>query len=107
MESMKTGCLFDAAARMGGIVGGAGEPEIDELSQFARQFGLAFQIRDDMEDAVGQDAEAGRITAVSVWGPEGARDRFDSCVVAARRCADSFGQAGSKLRDLLHLISFA
>lgn len=107
MESMKTGRLFEAAARMGGIVGGASDPEMEELSQFARHFGLAFQIRDDMEDAAGQDAESGRITAVSVWGPEGARDRFHSSVAAARRRADSFGQAGSKLRDLLNLISFA
>ena len=85
----------------------AGEPEMHELSQFARSFGLAFQIRDDMEDAAGQDAQSGRITAVSVWGLEGARDRFDSSCAAARRCADSFWQAGSKLRDLLDLISFA
>ena len=104
---MKTGRLFEAAARMGGIVGGAGEPEMDELSRFSRHFGLAFQIRDDMEDAAGQDAESRRITAVSVWGPKGARDRFDSTVAAARQCADSFGQAGSKLRDLVNLISFA
>jgi len=107
MECMKTGRLFEAAARMGGIVGGAGEPEMDELSRFSRHFGLAFQIRDDMEDAAGQDAESRRITAVSVWGPKGARDRFDSTVAAARQCADSFGQAGSKLRDLVNLISFA
>jgi geranylgeranyl diphosphate synthase type II len=107
MESMKTGCLFEAAARMGGIVGGASQPEMDELSRFARQFGLAFQIRDDMEDAESQDVESGRITAVSVWGLEGARDRFDTSIVAAKRHADHFGEAGSKLRDLLDLISFA
>jgi geranylgeranyl pyrophosphate synthase len=107
MESMKTGRLFEAAARMGGIVGGAGEPEIDGLSRLARHFGLAFQIRDDMEDAAGQDAGSGRLTAVSVWGLEGARVRFDSSVAAAKRCADRFGQAGSKLRDLIDMISFA
>lgn len=107
MESMKTGCLFESAARMGGIVGGASEPEMDMLSEFARQFGLAFQIRDDMEDAAEQDAQSGRITAVSVWGPLGARHRFDASCAAARQCADSFGQAGSRLRDLLNLISFA
>ena len=107
MESMKTGCLFEAAARMGGIVGGASGPEMDELSRLARRFGLAFQIRDDMEDAAGQDSGSGRITAVSVWGLEGARDRFDSSIAAARRCAESFGEAGSRLRDLIDLISFA
>jgi geranylgeranyl diphosphate synthase type II len=107
MESMKTGCLFEASARMGGIAGGASQSEMAELSQFARQFGLAFQIRDDMEDAEPQDVESGRITAVSVWGLEGARDRFDASIVAARRHADHFGEAGSKLRDLLDLISFA
>jgi len=107
MESLKTGRLFEAAARMGGIVGGASEPEMDELSQFSSHFGLAFQIRDDMEDAAVQDSGSGRLTAVSVWGLEGARVRFDSSVAAANRCADRFGQAGSKLRDLIDLISFA
>ncbi len=107
MESMKTGRLFEAAARMGGIVGGASGPEMDRLSQFARHFGLAFQIRDDMEDAAGQDAQSGRITAVSVWGLAGARDQLDSSIAAARRSADSFGEAGSKLHDLINLISFA
>lgn len=107
MQSMKTGCLFEAAARMGGILGGASEPEMDELSRFACEFGLAFQIRDDMEDSASQDVESGRITAVSVWGLEGARDGLDASVAAAGRHADRFGEAGSKLRDLLNLISFA
>ncbi len=107
MESMKTGRLFEAAARMGGIVGGASEPEMDELSRLAQSFGLAFQIRDDIEDATAQDSGSGRLTAVSVWGLEGARVRFDSSVAEAKRCADLFGEAGFKLRNLIDLISFA
>ena len=107
MESMKTGCLFEAAARMGGIVGGADEPAMGALSRFACQFGLVFHIRDDVEGAVAKDAESGRITAVSVWGLEGAREQFGASMAQAAQLADVFGEAGSKLRDMVDLISFA
>lgn len=107
MESMKTGCLFEAAARMGGIAGGADEPAMDVLSRFARKFGLAFQIRDDILDAAAQDADSGRITAVSVWGLSGAREQFDALVAQASQLAAVFGDAGSKLLNMVELISFA
>ena len=46
----KTGALFRLAVRMGAIVAGAGEQELEELDSFASKFGLAFQIYDDIMD---------------------------------------------------------
>lgn len=46
----KTADLFIAAAVMGGLAGGANEPQIESLKTFALNLGLAFQYEDDILD---------------------------------------------------------
>jgi geranylgeranyl pyrophosphate synthase len=46
----KTAALFAGAAEMGAVIGGASEPEIDNLRGFGKDLGMAFQVLDDILD---------------------------------------------------------
>ena len=48
----KTASLFSAATRIGGIVNEFDRNRIDQLTEFGRLYGMAFQIVDDILDAV-------------------------------------------------------
>ena len=53
MIRLKTSALFQGAAEIGASLGGASPCDIDTLSSFAEQFGLAFQLQDDLLDSYG------------------------------------------------------
>ena len=52
----KTGALIRASVRMGAIVGGATEAQLQDLTRYGEAIGLAFQMADDVLDA---DQDAG------------------------------------------------
>lgn len=56
MHMGKTGALFRAAIRSGAILGGASAVELSALTEYADNFGLAFQIADDILDVTGDEA---------------------------------------------------
>lgn len=56
----KTGALFCAAVRIGALLAGAGAAELQALTDYAKAFGLAFQITDDILDVVGDEKEMGK-----------------------------------------------
>ena len=49
----KTGAFFALAIVGGGVIGGASERQLRDLGRFAREAGVAFQIKDDLLDVVG------------------------------------------------------
>lgn len=56
----KTAKLFEAAARLGGIIGNAG-PELEEaLARYGMHLGTAFQLVDDVLDYSGQESDTGK-----------------------------------------------
>jgi len=59
LHTMKTGALIIAAARAGCIVAGTGEQELDLISEYAKNIGLAFQVVDDSFDGDGFAAVLG------------------------------------------------
>lgn len=71
MHEMKTGALFDCALQLGLLCRGGDEKEAVQLRDFASEFGLLFQIVDDIKGA-DADAALGRTTYVTVLGEEGA-----------------------------------
>lgn len=60
IQSRKTGALINAACVLGAIAGGADESKIQAAASFAGLLGLAFQIRDDMLDVIGNAQELGK-----------------------------------------------
>ena len=48
----KTSDLFQLAMRTGAIIAGASEEKIEAITEFAKTFGLAFQIADDILDEI-------------------------------------------------------
>jgi len=60
LHSMKTGELFRAALLSGAILCGIDEAGLAALDQYARHFGLAFQITDDILDVEGNEATIGK-----------------------------------------------
>lgn len=50
MQHMKTAKLFIACCEMGAVLGGASRTEREHLVEYGKNFGLAFQFVDDLED---------------------------------------------------------
>lgn len=56
----KTSSLFNASVRLGGLVSGLDESELAALSDFADNFGIAYQYLDDVNDFAQQVSAAGK-----------------------------------------------
>jgi len=60
MIRLKTAVLIAGAARMGAVLGGADEESCRRIYRFGTDFGLAFQIQDDLLDTYGDPATFGK-----------------------------------------------
>lgn len=60
IHTHKTGALFCASIRAGAILAGATEDELEALTLYAQNFGLAFQITDDLLDLHGDQQKLGK-----------------------------------------------
>ncbi len=86
-EEKKTAEMFNGALKAGAITGGADEPAIRIMGEYARNFGLAFQITDDILDVTGDEKKLGKkagldsmnkkTTFVSLCGVEKAKSMAD------------------------------
>lgn len=56
----KTAKLFEAATRLGAVLGGATPPQEEAMSRFGMQLGVAFQLIDDVLDYSGEEAVIGK-----------------------------------------------
>ncbi len=94
----KTGALLTASLRMAADIAGRCE---DALTAYGRALGRLFQITDDILDA-GRDGE--KLTAVSVYGLEGARRRADEALTKATDAIENADLDGEVLRGLAEKI---
>ena len=60
IQSRKTGALIKAACLLGVIAAGGTPEQLEAAGRFASCLGLAFQIRDDMLDVIGNEQELGK-----------------------------------------------
>ena len=66
MDEGKTAALIEAACVLGCLAAHAGEEQIHAARVYAHGVGLAFQIRDDILDVIGDQATLGKKTGVDV-----------------------------------------
>lgn len=111
----KTGMLIRAAVRMGAIAAGASDRQLDDLTGYAEDIGLAFQIADDVLNVTGTrdelgknpntDAERGKKTYPTFFGVDGARKLAEDCVTRAINRLSSFGPPADPLREIARYIT--
>ncbi len=56
----KTAALMATSCRIGALTGQVPGPAVEALSEFGRNFGMLFQLRDDVLDVVATDGELGK-----------------------------------------------
>jgi geranylgeranyl diphosphate synthase, type II len=103
----KTASLITAAVRVGALLGNASFKSLKALSEYGRNIGLAFQIRDDVLDSE-QDQQGNllvRPNAVLVMGKNRARAKLKEHIEAAVKSLDDTGIDSEDLRYLAFMLS--
>jgi geranylgeranyl diphosphate synthase, type II len=110
MHAKKTGALIRAAAMSGAIMGGARDGEIEAVDRAAAEFGLAFQIVDDILDVegvskdlgktAGKDAAAGKPTYPALYGLEVSRRMAHECLDRAGTALSAASLQDSRLMEI-------
>jgi farnesyl diphosphate synthase len=114
LQQLKTGALLSASVEMGAILGKVPPEGRTHLRGYARDIGLAFQIADDLLDAEGDEAAAGKAlrkdeaqgkeTFLSLLGAERAREQARILVDQAIEFLASYGPEADLLRELARFI---
>ncbi|MGB1360633.1 MAG: polyprenyl synthetase family protein [Alphaproteobacteria bacterium] len=114
IQDLKTGKLISCAVAMGCIMGGADKKATDAMVSYAKNIGLAFQVADDLLDALGdevamgkavrKDEDKNKATFVSLMGIDGAKDFAGELIDNAKSDIDIFGDDASTLKQLADFI---
>jgi geranylgeranyl diphosphate synthase type II len=114
IHTHKTGALLETSVVSGAILAGASAQEIQRLSKYAQNIGLAFQIVDDILDitatqeelgkTAGKDLQAQKATYPSLWGIEESRQQAQQLVDAAIAELASYGEGADPLRAIANYI---
>lgn len=107
----KTGALFEATLRLGGMAARADRATVEALAECGRALGLAFQITDDLLDetadsavlgkTAGRDREREKATFPVLLGVAVARQRAAAASAAALAALDRVGIRDELLRELV------
>ncbi|MGH9755983.1 MAG: polyprenyl synthetase family protein [Blastocatellia bacterium] len=111
IHAAKTGALICCAVRIGALIGGASQSELERLTKYGQKIGLAFQIVDDLLDetgtsatlgkSAGKDAVTQKATYVTLLGIDEAWRR------AKQLCNEAIDEVGSISRDSSRLKGIA
>jgi geranylgeranyl diphosphate synthase, type II len=110
IHKAKTGALLTVSARLGGILAGGSEQQVKALTDYAQALGLAFQIKDDILDVVGNsetlgkpagsDLRQGKSTYVSLLGLEDAKVQLHAQIQKAQSALKLLGETSTFLSEL-------
>ena len=114
IHTHKTGALLEASVVSGAMLANAASEDLDRLSRYAQNIGLAFQIIDDILDitatdeqlgkTAGKDLEAQKATYPSLWGLEKSRLKARELVDSAIAQLAGYGAKAEPLRALANYI---
>lgn len=108
IQSRKTGALIKAACLLGVLAGGGTQKQLLSAAEFAHNLGLAFQIRDDMLDVIGDAKDLGKAT-----GADSEKNTFvqlygiETCDRLVQEHTDKAIQALSAFKDCDYMKSLA
>ncbi|WP_080146825.1 polyprenyl synthetase family protein [Marinilactibacillus piezotolerans] len=115
IHARKTGELLRFAMLAGGVIADADEVSIDYLEETARKIGIAYQIRDDILDvigdseelgkAIGADSKLGKSTYPSLLGLENAQNRLQQELDSAKENVQKVHQS-NQMFDAEILLTF-
>jgi geranylgeranyl diphosphate synthase, type II len=115
IHNHKTAALLEASVVCGGILAGASPENIQSLSRYSQNIGLAFQIIDDILDitstqeklgkTVGKDLKAQKVTYPSLWGIEDSRQKANQLIEEACAELKPYGEKAQPLIALAHFIT--
>lgn len=110
----KTGALFMASIRMGGVLAKANDGQIEGLEKYGKNLGLAFQITDDLLDChgeeesvgkrVGKDQEKGKLTFPGLLGIAESRRQGQELIETAIAALGVLGDKASRLESLAQFV---
>jgi geranylgeranyl diphosphate synthase, type II len=114
IHTHKTGALLETSVITGAILTGAAEEDIQKLSRYAQNIGLAFQIIDDVLDitatqeelgkTAGKDLQSQKATYPSLWGIEKSRMKASQLIERAIAELAAFGEGAEPLRAIANYI---
>ena len=114
IHAHKTGKLIRAAVRAGAILSGADAVQLEALTGYSEDIGLAFQIADDVLNVTGTreelgkdantDVERGKQTYPAFYGLEGAQALAQECVDRAIERLSGFDDKADPLREIAQYI---
>ncbi len=110
LQALKTGRLIQYSAEAGAILGRAPWQVRTQIAAYGRDLGAAFQIADDVLDAVGtaeqigktagKDQAAGKATVVSILGVDRAEAQARMLCEQSKAHLEHFGPEADRLRAL-------
>ncbi|MGQ9468255.1 MAG: polyprenyl synthetase family protein [Nitrososphaerales archaeon] len=103
--SQKTASLFEASAKIGGIVGGGTEDEIKALSNYGHLLGIAYQIQDDIQDWGKEDKVANALKIEQGDKISHLRKMSELYAIEAKQKLNSLKDTDAK-RHLIYLADF-
>lgn len=114
MHRNKTGALIKASCRIGAILAGANKEDLDKITTYAENIGLAFQIKDDilseigdeeiLGKPVGNDREKNKVTFVTKYGLETANKILEDTIKKAINNLEIYKDKGDFLKELAFYI---
>lgn len=112
IHTHKTTALIRASVRIGGIVGGAKVRALNKLTHYGDSVGLAFQIKDDLLDAEGDETKVGKRlkkdtakqTYLKHYGPIASKIKLEQLVDEAVQAVQFLGNNSIVLAEIARFI---
>lgn len=106
----KTAAMIVGAIKAGALCAGAGEKDVERLTEYADCIGVAFQIIDDILDVEGDEKTLGKATGsdganhkttyVTLYGADGAKKKAEEYTEKAKSVLSCYGEKAKFFLEL-------